>query len=93
MFILLLNIKHFNENGDQLVAYLSRLSRKPCVLVISETRFSEEFHSNIKGMLRIILLDLELVEEYRFLLTILLSQNIFQSCRFGIHVRSSVVLI
>ena len=49
MFILHLNINSFNANGDQMLAYLSRLSKKPQVLVISETRFSEEFHSNIEG--------------------------------------------
>ena len=48
MFILHLNLYSFNANGDQLLAYLSRLSRQPQVLVISETRFSEEFHSNIE---------------------------------------------
>ena len=49
MFILHLDINSFNANYDQFFAYLSRLSKKPQVLVIRETRFSEEFHSDIEG--------------------------------------------
>ena len=64
MFILHLNINSYNANSDQLLAYLSHLSKKPQVLVLSETRFTEEFHSNI-------LLDLIKAEEYRFSLIML----------------------
>ena len=49
MFILHLKIKSFNENGDLLLAFFPRLSKKLQVLVNSETHFSEEFHSNIEG--------------------------------------------
>ena len=49
MFFLHLNIKSSNANGDQLLAYLSRVSKKSQVLFISQTCFSEKFHSNIES--------------------------------------------
>jgi len=43
------NIRSFNKNGDDLILFLSQFSRKPDVIVISETWFSPTIVTGLEG--------------------------------------------